>query len=71
MTPEQVAIYRTMRPAQRLQVAFRLHDFAYRRVAAAIRREQCHLTERELRLEALRRFVGEPGSVLRDGAARA
>ena len=71
MTPEQVAIYRSMQPAQRLRLAFRLHDFAYRRVASAIRRERRHLTERELRLETLRRFVGEPGSVLREGAPRA
>jgi hypothetical protein len=71
MTPEQTAIYRAMSPAQRLQVAFGLHDFAYARVVAAITRSQRDLTDRELRHEVLRRFVGEPGSLLRGGAGRA
>jgi hypothetical protein len=71
MTPDQAAIYRAMNPVQRLRVAFGLHDFAYRRVVAAVTRERGHLTEQELRHEVLRRFVGEPGSVLRGGAGRA
>ena len=71
MTPDQAAIYRAMLPAQRLQVAFGLHDFAYRRVLAAVAREQPGLTEDELRHAVLRRFVGDPGTLLRGGVERA
>jgi DUF1365 family protein len=71
MTPDQAALYRAMSPAQRLNIAFGLHDFAYRRVVAAITRDRRQLTDRELRHEVLRRFIGEPGSLLRGGAGRA
>jgi hypothetical protein len=59
-----------MRPAQRLQIAFGLHDFAYRQVVAAVTRERRPLSDEELRHEGLRRFVGDPGTVLRGGAER-
>jgi hypothetical protein len=71
MTPRQVEIYRAMHPAQRLRVAFGLHDFAYRRIAAAIARRQRHLDDDGLRHEVLRRFIGEPGTLLRRGSHRA
>jgi hypothetical protein len=59
-----------MSPARRLQVAFDLHDFGYARVEAAIAREAPALSASELRLEVLRRFVGEPAAVLRRGVER-
>jgi hypothetical protein len=71
MTADQAALYRSMAPAQRLRIAFALHDFAYGRVLAAISRERPDSTDREIRLEVLRRFIGEPGVVLHHGAGGA
>jgi hypothetical protein len=71
MTSEQLALYRAMSPAQRLRVAFDLHDFVYRRLERVVASEGRSLTERELRLELLRRCVGEPGGLLRGGPDRA
>lgn len=68
MTTKQAAIYRRMRPFERLRVALGLHEFARRRLSAAIRGEHPHLTERELQEAVLRRFIGEPGTVLRRSA---
>jgi hypothetical protein len=71
MTADQADIYRAMDPARRLRLAFGLHDFAYRRVLAAVSRERPDLSEREVCLEVLRRFIGEPGGVLHRGAGSA
>ena len=63
-SPSQADIFRSMTPAQRLEAAFDLHDFAVERLRISLRREHPDHSEREIDLAVARRFLGDAARVL-------
>ena len=64
MNEKQIEIYRRMTPAERLKVAFNLHDFAHKRVMVHLKRNHPNLSEKEINVLTARRFLGDAADVL-------
>ena len=60
----QQDIYRRMTPAQRVQAACGLHDFAHQRLVLHLSRRYPERPSREVLVMAARRFLGDAASVL-------
>ncbi|TKJ37579.1 hypothetical protein CEE37_13780 [candidate division LCP-89 bacterium B3_LCP] len=64
MNDIQRQIYKNMMPAQRLKIAFQLHDFAHRRLTLMLRQNLPNASEREIQILVARRFLGDSARVL-------
>lgn len=60
----QTEIYKAMPPWKRLETGCALHDFAHNRVCAHIRKTNPDYSERQIKLEACRRFLGDTAGIL-------
>ena len=60
LDPHQVAVWRAMSPAQRLEVAFQVYQFALDAVRATERERHPDLTPDELAWRVTRRMQGDP-----------
>jgi hypothetical protein len=62
-TERQIAIYRTMTPAQRVRAACGLHDFVHNRLTADLARRLPNKTHQEILTLAARRLLGDAAGV--------
>jgi hypothetical protein len=60
LDPRQVAVWRAMSPAERLEVAFQAYQFALDAVRATERRRHPDLSPEELAWRVTRRMQGDP-----------
>ncbi len=58
--PQQVAIWRAMTPARRLEIAFQAYQFALDAVRASERRRHPGVSAEELAWRVTRRMQGDP-----------
>lgn len=61
LDPRQVAAWRAMSPAQRLDLAFQAYQFALDAVRATERERDPDLSSEELAWKVTRRMQGDPG----------
>jgi hypothetical protein len=54
---QQSCYWRSLKPYQRIQLAFELHDVAYARIAGEIKRRHSDWTTEQVRDEVSRRFI--------------
>jgi hypothetical protein len=60
LDPQQVAVWRAMSPARRLDLAFQLYQFALDAVRVTERRRHPDLSPEELAWRVTRRMQGDP-----------
>lgn len=60
LDPMQAAIWRTMSPARRLELAFQAYQFALEAVRATERRAHPELSQEDLNWRITRRMQGDP-----------
>lgn len=60
LDPRQVAVWRTMSPAERLEVAFQAYQFALDAVRATEQERNPGLSPKELAWRVTRRMQGDP-----------
>lgn len=61
LDPRQVAAWRAMSPAERLDIAFQAYQFALEAVRATERERNPDLSPQELAWRVTRRMQGDPG----------
>lgn len=61
LDPRQVAAWRAMSPAERLEIAFQAYQFALEAVRVRERERNPDLSEEELAWRVTRRVQGDPG----------
>lgn len=63
MNLKQYDLYKKMPPFQRVSIGCQLHDFAYQRLKAFLRRQMKNASDAMIKRELLKRFLGEPAGI--------